>query len=44
MAYVDADEDEGILDIDNARIRDSIYIGDLEIVNVDGGIGVRRWN
>lgn len=42
VAYVDADEDEGIIDIDNARIHDSIYIGNLEIFNNNGNIGVRR--
>lgn len=42
VAYIDSSESDGILDINNARIHKSIKIGELEIIEFRGGIGIRR--
>jgi len=42
VAYITTDEDESVIDINNARIHDSIKIGELEIIEFRGGIGIRR--
>lgn len=42
VAYLTSQEDESVIDINNARIHDSIKIGELEIIEFRGGIGIRR--
>lgn len=44
VAYIDSNEEEGVIDINNARIHVSLRIGQLEIFDHDGGIGVRRYD
>ena len=43
VAYIDSEESDGVLDINNARINESLRIGDLEFFNYNDGIAVRRW-
>lgn len=43
VAYIDSEEDEGVIDINNARIHVSLRIGQLELFDYNGGIGVRRY-
>lgn len=42
VLYIDSTENEGVIDINNARLRNSLRIGELELFNLNGGIGVRR--
>lgn len=42
VAYIDSSEDDGMLDINNARIHESLVIGNLELFDYAGGIGIRR--
>lgn len=44
VAYIDSNEDEGVIDINNARIHVTLRIGQLEIFDHDGGIGIRRYD
>ena len=43
VAYIDSDEGEGVIDINNARVHVSLRIGHLELFDHNGGIGVRRY-
>ena len=42
VLYIDSTEDEGVIDINTARVHDSIKIGELELIEHNGGIAVRR--
>lgn len=42
VAYIDTTTSESALDIRTARIHNAIRIGELEIIEFNGGIGVRR--
>ena len=42
VAYIDTSTNESVLDIRSTRIHNSLRIGELEIVEFNGGIGVRR--
>lgn len=42
VAYIDTSTNESALDINTARIHNAIRIGELEIIEFNGGIGVRR--
>lgn len=44
VMYLDSNEDDGVIDINSARVHNSLRIGDLEIFEHDGGIGIRRWD
>ena len=42
LLYIDSAEAEGVIDINNARIHNSIRIGNLEIFEYNEGIAIRR--
>lgn len=42
VLYIDSTESQGVIDINNARVHQSIRIGQLEIFQYNGGIAVRR--
>ena len=42
VAYIDTSTSESALDIRTARIHNGIRIGELEIIEFNGGIGIRR--
>lgn len=42
VLYIDSADEDGTIDIQNARIHDSIKMGLLEIFEYEDGIGVRR--
>lgn len=42
VAYIDTTTSESALDIRTARIHNAIRIGELEIIEFNGGIGIRR--
>lgn len=42
VLFIDSTEKQGVIDINNARIQQSIKIGNLEIIAYQGGIAVRR--
>lgn len=44
VMYLDSTEDDGVIDINSARVHNSLKIGHLELFEHNGGIGIRRWS
>ena len=44
VAYIDSSENEGVIDINNARVHVSLRIGHLELFDHNNGIGIRRYD